>query len=74
MTGYAVVGRIERVQVHRAGEPLPEPAADLPPASAADLEELLGQPLDDQVRELVERFREQWAMTTFYLFDVESWR
>ena len=44
------------------------------PRTSAEVEDLAGRSLDERVRDWWEGLREQVAMTTFYLFDPESWR
>ena len=74
MAAYAAVARLERVDVHRA--PTWRSAEDRSPdpSSVAAVEELAGRPFGEAAVERWMSFREQLAMTTFYLFDPESWR
>ena len=74
MAAYAAVARLERVDVRRA--PTWRSAEDRSPepSPSATVEELAGQPFGEAAREWWTSLREQFAMTTFYLFDPESWR
>jgi hypothetical protein len=45
-----------------------------PSATAIEVEDLGGQSLDERFSDWWASVREQFAMTTFYLFDPESWR
>lgn len=74
MAAYAAVARLGRADVRRvpATRPDPERPVDLPPS--ATLEELAGRPFGEPAVEWWRSVREQVAMTTFFLFDPESWR
>jgi len=75
MRGYAALARIDASSVHvgralpRTPDPVhcPAPAATLHPRLAA-------RRVASRAAEVLETLREQWAITTFYLFDPESWR
>ncbi len=76
MAAYAVIARIDRVDLHLAGRP-PVTPADRTVAEALDSAQsvdLVGQPLETIMAERWAHVREIWAQTTFYLFDAESWR
>ena len=74
MAAYAAVARLEHVDVRRASgwrsaeDRLPAPSP------IATVEELAGRPFGEAALEWWTSLREQIAMTTFYLFDPESWR
>ena len=75
MTGYAAFGRVERGRV----SPQPSPAA-APAPSIDDEDRVVALPVGStppgrsRVRAVLTAAREQWAQTTFYLFDANSWR
>jgi hypothetical protein len=76
MAAYAVLARIDRVDPHLAGRAWADPpdrtvTETLELAQAVDL---VGRPLSTIVAERLDRIREVWAQTTFYLFDANSWR
>ena len=76
MAGYAAVARLGRVDVHVA-RPTTDPYDRLEQSVDAlepSVEDLAGQPFEAQVADFLATIREQWAMTTFFLFDPESWR
>lgn len=75
MTGYAAFGRVERGRVSalhsRAAARAPhldddDGVIELPAWSLA--------PGSSRMHEVLAAAREQWALTTFYLFDANSWR
>jgi hypothetical protein len=76
MAGYVAMGRVQGAQVRAVGwngrsTDLPRPVAVPVDAAAHDrLDARTREPLDERWQ----RFRDQWAMTMFYLFDPESWR
>ena len=74
MAAYAAVARLEHVDVRRV--PTWRAAEDRSPdpSPVATVEELAGRPFGEAALEWWTSFREQVAMTTFYLFDPESWR
>ena len=74
MAAYAAVARLGRVDVRRV--PTWRSAEDRSPdpSPVATVEELSGRPFGEATLEWWASFREQVAMTTFYLFDPESWR
>jgi hypothetical protein len=74
MAAYAAVARLERVDVRRA--PMWRAVDDRSPdpSPVATVEELAGRPFGQAALEWWGSLREQLAMTTFYLFDPESWR
>jgi len=77
MAAYAATARIHDVRPRRS-EPLH--IADLTPWTSAklvieaDTIELAGRSFDDRVRDLWTNASANWAQTTFFLFDPESWR
>lgn len=76
MRGYATLARIDPsgVRVTRSrGVPVPSTAVpvDAVPEPHAVVD---AQERPHQLAELAGTIREQWAMTTFYLFHPESWR
>jgi hypothetical protein len=75
MTGYAAFGRVER---GRMAEPDPwSPRdADVTFAESALIDDWASAPIawSDGLAARLVRLRETWAMTTFYLFDPDSWR
>lgn len=75
MAGYAVIGRIGRVDPRLAvRSPVAADWRDAPPAEAAPTEDLSGELLDVVSEERWAHVREIWAQTTFFLFDANSWR
>ncbi len=60
------------------GGTAPSHAVDTRPAvtepAAVDQVELVGQPLDESIRDWLASVGESWTQLTFYLFDPESWR
>jgi hypothetical protein len=76
MTAYAAFGRVERGRVR---EPDPweiSPEAVIASVDLAALDDGAAPPvsLADGLAARLDRWRESWAMTTFYLFDPRSWR
>jgi hypothetical protein len=75
MTGYAAFGRVERGRVR---EPEGWASSDawtmsVEPARIDERATAALRPPDGLEARLA-RLREAWAMTTFYLFDPDSWR
>jgi len=78
MAGYATLGRLQGGRVRAVAWRGQDPAALLAePWAPVDIAEPRPEP-DRPLREVIaERWadvREQWAMTTFYVCDPESWR
>lgn len=75
MAGYAVTARIEATGPRVARRPdthaRPVALGDGDDESTIDL---VGRPLDEVLAERWASIREGWAITTFFLFDPESWR
>jgi len=77
MRGYAALARIDASSIHVARAavapkvPLPEARADHPSATWSGH---MPVPPTARLAELAQSVREQWAITTFFLFDPESWR
>lgn len=78
MAGYATLGRVQGGQVRAIAWRWPVRAELLaeagPPVEPAEPHPELVRPLREVAAERWADLREQWAMTTFYLFDPESWR
>ena len=77
MAGYAAVARLGQGDVHMARpttDPRERTSAETSDSHEQLVEDLVGQPLEEQVGDFLATIREQWAMTTFFLFDPESWR
>jgi hypothetical protein len=74
MAAYAAVARLEHADVRRASlwRAADDHAPD--PSPVATVEELGGRPFGAAALEWWASVREQVSMTTFYLFDPESWR
>ena len=75
MTGYEAFGRVERGRVAampgwatRDSRAMVDGSLD----DAADAS--VGQAVDAPVHDWLAALREQWSMTTFFLFDPDSWR
>ena len=74
MTGYAAFGRVERGRVS-----LQRPAA-VPAPRNEDDDRVIGwraaslEHAASRLHAVLTAAREQWALTTFYLFDANSWR
>lgn len=76
MGGYATRARIDTPRVHVVRRPLARgegTASDRAPLGEL-IERLPAPSLGERASSFVECVREQWAITTFYLFDPESWR
>jgi hypothetical protein len=73
---YAVIARIDRVDPHFAGRlPTPEPGRSaVETLDLAQAIDLVGRPPATPLAERLARVREIWDQTTFFLFDVNSWR
>lgn len=73
MDGYATFTRVEQVRLRRASDRDRDAwqFAPAPDDEAIDLETV---PLDLLIGERIERMRELWRQTTFFLFDGEGWR
>jgi len=77
MAGYAATAHITGAQPRfigsggtRASEPARAVASETPrPARPVD-----ARPLGERFAEWRMRARQEWAQTTFYLFDPNSWR
>ncbi|HYH92341.1 MAG TPA: hypothetical protein VD763_04200 [Candidatus Saccharimonadales bacterium] len=79
MADYAVHTRLGRIDPHRASLPASMtdslgPAEGLETPAAVERVDLRGRSLGDRIDESLERCRERWAQTVFYLFDPNSWR
>ena len=76
MGGYATRARIDAPRVHVVRSPLVSgESTPLDRQPRGELIDLQPAPsLGERATAFVERVREQWAITTFYLFDPESWR
>ncbi len=77
MSSYVVLVRVEGVRPHR----MPRVADRREPTIRQHVPETVGGArMQDErrtgptVAERIDRAREIWAQTTFYLFDPESWR
>ena len=75
MTGYEAFGRVQRGRV--AAMPLwatqdSRAIVDGSLDDAADAS--VGPAVDAPVHDWLAALREQWSMTTFFLFDPDSWR
>jgi hypothetical protein len=75
MTGYAAFGHVERGRVREPnGRASPEAwTTSVEPARVDERAPAALRPPDGLEARLT-RLRESWAMTTFYLFDPDSWR
>ena len=73
MAAYEVTARIAGVAPRRVRA---VPVADAAARTVDDEAPIdhVGRPLDVELAERWEAFRERWAQTTFYLFDPDSWR
>ena len=77
MTGYVALERVDRISVRalawqgsiRAGDVLGADGRPRPMVGPVD-----DRPLVERIGERWAIVREQWAITTFFLFDPESWR
>ncbi len=75
MTGYAAFGRVERGRV-----PARQDLAAVPAPPIGDDDRVIELPTGSRppgpsrIRVALTAAREQWALTTFYLFDANSWR
>lgn len=81
MAAYVALGRVEGGRVHAvawgASVPGHRAPADRPAARGAHAvpaPEARAARLGSALRDRWRTLREQWAMTTFYLFDPDSWR
>jgi hypothetical protein len=75
MAGYATLGRVEggRVRTLAWRGPATEVAHEpWPPSTPAATDHR--RPLREVIHERWQDARETWAITTFYLFDPQSWR
>ena len=75
VAGYVAAVRMVRADVRLAGTARPlldRPIREI--GSNFEVEELSGRPFGERLLDGWASFREQLAMTTFYLFDPESWR
>jgi hypothetical protein len=74
---YVAFARIDgggRVRLLGTGVPVDGDAWGTFEDLSATQASLLSRPLGDVVRERWQDAREQWAITTFFLFDANSWR
>jgi hypothetical protein len=77
MDGYAAYGRVDRRRVASDEETLRAREDPLPPdAMVIDAEDGAsgGPSAGRRLHERLAAAREGWAITTFYLFDPNSWR
>jgi hypothetical protein len=82
MAAYAVMARIGRVDPHlmlqdaRPHEDDQGPPSGLPAVGADDMAALEAEQASDpgEIVERLQRMRDLWRQTTFYLFDADSWR
>ena len=81
MAGYAAFGTVERGRVSalptvrwRSGCPVEDTRVDDAAAMIEDAADEAVAPPRARLRERVATAREQWSITTFYLFDPNSWR
>lgn len=76
MRGYAALARIDASAIHVARAAMT--STELPPAPPGDVPAPVAsapaRAVGPRLAELAGIVREQWAITTFYLFDPESWR
>jgi hypothetical protein len=75
VAGYVAVVRVVRAEVRLGGTA--RPLLDGPTraiVAMGEVEELTGRPFGERFQERWASLREQFAMTTFYLFEPESWR
>ena len=75
VAGYVAAARVAHADIRwgASTRPLldrPDPA----PPTAPEVEDLAGESLDERLIDWWAGVRESFAMTTFYLFDPESWR
>ena len=75
MTGYAAFGRVERGRM-REPDPWSPRDADATFVESAQIDDWASPPIawSDGLAARLAGLREAWAMTTFYLFDPDSWR
>lgn len=75
MAGYAILASVTGVSPHAlAHDETRRPAAWPPAPSETTVVELAGVPFAHSLTERLERWRELWSQTTFFLFDAEGWR
>jgi hypothetical protein len=81
MAGYAAFGTVERGRVSalptvgwRSGCPAEDTRVNDVAAMIEDAAGEAAAPPRARLRERVATVREQWSITTFYLFDPNSWR
>jgi len=75
VAGYVAAARVAHAEIRWGGTTRPE--QDRPsgaPAAPIEVESLAGESLDERLTAWWADLREQWAITTFYLFDPQSWR
>jgi hypothetical protein len=75
VAGYVAVARVVQADM-RWGASMRsfQDRPSVPTAVESEVEDLGGQALDERLSDWWTGLREQFAMTTFYLFDPESWR
>ena len=75
MTGYAAFGRVERGRM-REPDPWSPREGDATCVESAQIDDPASPPIarTDGLAARLAGLREAWAMTTFYLFDPDSWR
>ncbi len=82
MAAYAVMARIGRVDPHltlhdaRPHDDDPAPPTGLPAVAQEDVAALEAEQASGpgEIVERLQRMRDLWRQTTFYLFDADSWR
>ena len=75
MAGYVAAARVAHADIRWGGtsRQLQDRPAAAPPAPL-EVEDLAGESPDERLGAWWANLREQWAITTFYLFDPQSWR
>jgi len=78
MAGYSANAHITRANPRFIGSGRAQPSAEPSRAIASDTpwpaRRVDAGPLGPRIREWQRRVRQEWAQTTFYLFDQNSWR
>lgn len=76
MRGYTTLARIDGSAIHvaRATVAMNSRARELPAELVSPRTQTPARSITARFSELAGIVREQWAITTFYLFDPESWR
>lgn len=75
VAGYVAVARVAHADIRWGASTRPlldRPSA--PPPATSDVEDLAGESIDERLSDWWAGVREQFAITTFYLFDPQSWR